>query len=392
MIPKICIEVGNYGLLAFKTPLHKSPLVRLADAFEVKNKQQLAILRHLRTNPTTARAEEELKLLQIINTGKEITYHDGGNVNSATPLDFVHSGPLGQLGPAGIEYASFHLNFDNWPGETNVWGILANHLQLLKTGFGGVLGFENVAYQSGFPGYGTEHTTNPEFISEFFRRFPSVNFLLDPSHAQVSATALRTDIGYYLKNLPIKRVRHIHLSHPAWKPSAETGRLQLIDAHEVPQAEEFAFLELALTMGAKPEYLTIEFFRDEDRLVRIHEELLRFFQRPILPPFVRDFTLLDHGFRSAQTRIADLPAYDRGEITRICQEHLTGRQEEILEEMAARVRGREISPDTPKNVATHTTNIFVAFFQAQKASYEEMVKAEDPISWKGCACAGKRKE
>ena len=161
-----------------------------------------------------------------------------------------------------------------------------------------------------------ECATTPEFISEFFRRFPSVNFLLDLAHARVTAAAFRTDLAYYLKNLPLDRVRHIHISRPTWVVRPGKDRLQLWDSHEAPKETELAFLDLALKMGAKPEYLTVEYYRNEDQMIESYLALQSFFRSSGYPPYTRNLALLDHGFRTAEQRITELPGYDREQLAR----------------------------------------------------------------------------
>lgn len=383
--PKLCVEIGKFGLLTFDTPIRKSALVKLADAFEVKTPRQLALLHALVTNAPSEHTAELQKLREILSTGKEFTYHGSGIIDTSFTEGFVNSGHVDLLDPAGIEYASFTIGpsclrivkrdvrdliFEDFLTLEEVWEHTKDRMEILQKRFRGRLGLENELYQAGG---GTEHVTDPAFLNEFFRRYPGALFLLDLAHARIVASALRVDILYYLKNLPLERVKHIHLSHPTW--TREKG---MLDTHLAPEEEDFAYFELALRLGARPEYLTIEYYREEAPLVESYRTLQRLFRPQRKSSLVKGFALLDFGFKNAHQRIEALSGYDYEEISRIAEEHLRVRQEAIFKEIQELETRRGVVADTPANVAVHTTNIFKAFIQARIASYEDLARAKDP--------------
>jgi hypothetical protein len=282
--PKLCVEIGRFGLLSFATPVRSSALVRMADAFELKTPHHLAQVHALRTGTLAEQSAEQLKLAEILATGKEMTYHGSGIFDEGFTKGFVAAGHIDMLEPAKVKYTSFSLGekrkndepiVENPFSHQKLLAHAAERLQALRSGFGGQLGFENESYATGGA---AEHATDPAYISEFFRAHPDVTFLLDLAHARASAHAMGIDVIEYLRGLPLNRVDHIHLSHPAWLTLPGAQGPTLFDAHEAPQDEDFAYLELALSlMTAKPSYLTIEYYREEEALVASYQRLQQFF-------------------------------------------------------------------------------------------------------------------
>jgi hypothetical protein len=388
--PKLCVEIGKYGLLAFATPVRSSALVRMADAFELKTPHHLAQVHALRTGSAAAQNAEQQRLAEILATGKELIYHGSGIFDNGFTEQFAAAGHVGRLGPAGIKYASFSIGpgclktlkrsrdelvFEQPLSRDELRRHADDRLRTLRAGFSGQLGFENELFQ---PGGGMNHVTDPAFISEFFRAYPAVTFLLDIAHARVSANAMEIDVIEYLRGLPLDRVDHIHLSHPAWLKLLGAHSPTLVDAHEAPQDEDFAYLDLALSLTARPSYLTVEYFRDEAALVESCRQLRQFFQPTIKVPLARNFALLNYSLEAARERLAALDYYDRGQISRIIKEHTEAKEEAIFEEIQALESRRGVVFDSPKNVAVHISNVETAYVQATTASYEELAASADP--------------
>ena len=382
--PKLCVEIGKFGLLSFKTPIGQSPLVRLADAFEIKAPPYLAQVHALRTGTASEHNAEQQRLAEILATGKELTYHGSGILDEGFAKGFVASGHVAMLTPAGITYTSFSLGQKRNKDEQRLEQPLAHQellmrsaarLETLRTGFQGQLGFENEPYHQGGI---DEYVADPVYISEFFRSYPDFTFLLDLSHARVAANAMGIDVVEYLRGLPLDRVDHIHLSHPTWSTLPGAKGPVMFDAHEAPQDEDFAYLDLALSLTARPSYLTIEYFRDEETMIASYQRLRDFFQPTIKVPLSRNFTLLNFSLAAATERFAALAHYDRGKIASIAREHTKAKQEAIFRELLELESKRGLFADTPENVATHTANIYTAYVQATTASYEELAAAADP--------------
>lgn len=93
--------------------------------------------------------------------------------------------------------------------------------------------------------------SEPEFIS-WICYTSDCDFLLDIAHARCSAWHLRIKPVDYLKQLPLNRLREIHLAGTWLRPEG------LIDAHTVLEEEDYQLLSLVLEQ-CEPEIITLEY-------------------------------------------------------------------------------------------------------------------------------------
>jgi uncharacterized protein (UPF0276 family) len=122
---------------------------------------------------------------------------------------------------------------------------------------------ENLDY---CPGGAYEHICEPAFIAAVLSE-TGAGLLLDLAHAQVSASRLGLPIETYLSQLPLDRVRQLHISGPRMRDGL------LFDAHEALLDEDYALLEWVL-QRTQPLALTLEYNREEAEL-RAELERLR---------------------------------------------------------------------------------------------------------------------
>ncbi|SRR6266540_1431062 len=120
---------------------------------------------------------------------------------------------------------------------------------------------ENLDY---CPGGAYEHICEPAFIAAVLEE-TGAGLLLDLAHARVSASRLGQPIETYLGQLPLNRVRQLHLSGPRLCDGV------LFDAHEPPLEEDYVLLEWVLRRS-DPLALTLEYNREEAAL---REQLIR---------------------------------------------------------------------------------------------------------------------
>jgi hypothetical protein len=73
------------------------------------------------------------------------------------------------------------------------------------------------------------------------------------------------DVHDYVDDLPLERVRQIHISGPRVRNG------HFYDAHEDLGKEDYELLKWVL-MRIKPEIVTLEYFKDRDK---IREQLIR---------------------------------------------------------------------------------------------------------------------
>ena len=110
-----------------------------------------------------------------------------------------------------------------------------------------------------------EHICEPEVISAVLGATDTY-FLLDLSHAQVSASRLGYTVDDYLAELPLGRVRQLHVSGP--RLVGET----LADVHETLRPADYKLL-MSVLERTEPWAVTLEYRRDTDLLALQLERL-----------------------------------------------------------------------------------------------------------------------
>jgi uncharacterized protein (UPF0276 family) len=121
---------------------------------------------------------------------------------------------------------------------------------------------ENLDY---CPGGAYEHICAPDFITAALSE-TETGLLLDLAHARVSAARLGLPIEEYLGQLPLERVRQLHISGPRLRDGV------LFDAHEALLDVDYALLEWVLRR-TQPWALTLEYNREEAELCAELERL-----------------------------------------------------------------------------------------------------------------------
>ncbi len=145
--------------------------------------------------------------------------------------------------------------------ETLVSRLTAN-ISALKEAVGIPLLLENLDYN---PTGAYEHICEPEVIRAVLEATDTY-FLLDLSHAQVSASRLGFALGDYLAQLPLARVRQLHVNGP--RPVGET----LADVHETLRAADYRLLESILEQ-TDPWAVTLEYAHDAGALLSQLDQL-----------------------------------------------------------------------------------------------------------------------
>ncbi len=144
--------------------------------------------------------------------------------------------------------------------------LLANicrNVRALESAISVPLILENLDY---CPGGAYEHICEPAFIATILSE-TGAGLLLDLAHARVSASRLDLPIETYLSQLPLDRVRQLHISGPRVRDGV------LFDAHAALLDADYALLEWVL-QRTKPLALTLEYNREEAEL-RAELERLR---------------------------------------------------------------------------------------------------------------------
>lgn len=138
--------------------------------------------------------------------------------------------------------------------ETLVSRLTAN-ISALKAALDVPLLLENLDYNA-TGAY--EHICEPEVIRAVLEATDTY-FLLDLSHAQVSASRLGFALDEYLAQLPLERVKQLHVNGS--RPVGGT----LADVHETLRPEDYTLLERVLEQ-TEPWAVTLEYGRDAGAL------------------------------------------------------------------------------------------------------------------------------
>ncbi len=110
---------------------------------------------------------------------------------------------------------------------------------------------ENLDYN---PTQAYEYVCEPDFITQVLEE-TNTYLLLDLAHAQVSAAAFGMDVKSYLNQLPLEKVRQLHLN----RPGPRNGRL--VDAHLDLAEADYQLLSETLKRTT-PWSITLEYNRD----------------------------------------------------------------------------------------------------------------------------------
>ena len=165
-----------------------------------------------------------------------------------------------------LGYSAAHVTFRNGfqaasptlKRSQTVSSIIAN-ISALKAQLDVPLLLENSDYN---PSGAYEHICEPEVIRTVLEATDTY-FLLDLSHAQVSASRLGLAIDDYLAELPLERVRQLHVNGPRpVEPTSDT----LEDVHETMREADYALLKSVLAK-THPWAVTLEYGRDADALL-----------------------------------------------------------------------------------------------------------------------------
>ena len=143
----------------------------------------------------------------------------------------------------------------------------ARAVQRLVTGVEKLRGFNLPILLENMPSFPIRKyafETSGETISEILA-LTGADLLLDIAHARVVASVFGLDVHQYLGGLPLEKTKQIHVSGPRAKGGA------LYDAHEVLGEEDYRLLAWVLAR-CEPEVVTLEYFRDPQRL---REQLVR---------------------------------------------------------------------------------------------------------------------
>lgn len=116
-----------------------------------------------------------------------------------------------------------------------------------------------------YPNEAYRYITDADFIKEIVER-NSIFFVFDLAHAKITSRNKKISYKKYIAGLPMKYTIQAHVS----KEAAKYKNLAY-DAHNAPDRLSFEQVKSA-TKKFPPEYLTVEYYKDKDALIRILKE------------------------------------------------------------------------------------------------------------------------
>ena len=162
-----------------------------------------------------------------------------------------------------LGFSAAEIGFDQWTRaktptlpRDQLFSNICRNVRALAVAISVPLILENLDY---CPGGAYEHICEPRFIADVLGE-TGAGLLLDVAHARVSAARMGVPIGEYLAQLPLDRVRQIHISGPRMHDGV------LADAHEPLLDEDYALLRDMLGQ-TRPQALTLEYYRDAAALL-----------------------------------------------------------------------------------------------------------------------------
>lgn len=141
--------------------------------------------------------------------------------------------------------------------------LIAQRLEIIRQCFSGKIAMENLNY---YDSSAYDLVCDASFIDEVIRENDTY-FLLDLSHAAISALNQKSDVFEYLQQLPLDKVIQIHISGSAY--NKEKGIY--FDYHHLPSAMELEMLIFLKDKIPSEVYLTLEYYESFDKIKNYYE-------------------------------------------------------------------------------------------------------------------------
>ena len=127
-----------------------------------------------------------------------------------------------------------------------------------------ILCVENNNY---YPTESYKYVTNPDFIYQVVMD-NNLMFLLDIAHAKISSHNQGSTYEAYKSKLPLDRLIQIHICQYAIDDMD-----MAYDAHGIPEEDTYTEIKQLITDYKNLKYLTVEYYKDEDNLINIIQNL-----------------------------------------------------------------------------------------------------------------------
>ncbi len=163
--------------------------------------------------------------------------------------------------------------------------IVDKGIREIRTFFKGDLALEILNY---YPTGAYENVCHPEIIREILLAH-DIYLLVDLGHAEVTCFNLGIDMEVFLKQLPVEKIKQVHLSKPAVStpqsfPAKVIDQLSRLiprlpdqfayDAHQLPDQKQMeTALRLLTQSPLEQTYITIEYYKDVNNLLNSYKAL-----------------------------------------------------------------------------------------------------------------------
>ena len=127
---------------------------------------------------------------------------------------------------------------------------------------------ENLDYN---PTQAYEYVCEPDFILKVLSETDTY-LLFDLAHARVTAHAFGISVEDYIAQLPLEKVRQIHLNRPGWREGC------LVDAHLKLEEDDYQIFEQILSR-CQPWSVTLEYNHDPENILSQIRQLRDFLNR-----------------------------------------------------------------------------------------------------------------
>lgn len=202
-------------------------------------------------------------------------YFEHTGMKNIEIIDFNYANNL--IKKCGSPHYGVHLsikNEDMYPGmtEEEIFRRMSNQIKIFKNNIKVPLLLENIPDSpqdrvifDHFPFY------DPDLINRLFTE-NDVYFLLDLTHAKITARYHKWNAHDYIGKLPLDRVTEIHVNGSGYDKDGFPA-----DTHQSMEEEDYELLEWVLTY-AKPDIVTLEYNglknENEDTILRSLEKQL----------------------------------------------------------------------------------------------------------------------
>ena len=170
------------------------------------------------------------------------------------------------IGPASafVKTENYYYISESEPlSKGEILKLSKQRLSYVKDRFNGFVALENLNY---FPTTAYSHVCDPGFFAKVVRE-NDVYCILDIAHAMISAHNLGIDWQDYFMQMPLERVKEIHLS----AHGMVDGKWR--DLHHRPNKETYKILEFIQKNLKKEAYIIVEFYEDFSELIEIYQEV-----------------------------------------------------------------------------------------------------------------------